>query len=198
MSTATARTLSPSVAPDRISRPSRPLRVVEAPRRRRRPRVLYGIVAVLGVFAVGAAQMWLSIITTQTSYQIAELTQQHRELGWEKQILFDEVAGLSSPQYLAANAAALGMVIDESPSYLRLSDAKILGTSDAAVGSSVDAIGRGAVPNALIATTPLVTEPDATIDGLPVTAVPPPADGATTVPNTPAPLTEGLPTPSTH
>ena len=37
-------------------------------------------------------------------------------------MLYDDVAGLSSPQYLAANASALGMVINESPNYLRLSD----------------------------------------------------------------------------
>ena len=59
-------------------------------------------------------------------------------------MLYDDVAGLSSPQYLAANAAALGMVIDESPNYLRLSDGALLGAGQSALGaSSVDAIGRG-------------------------------------------------------
>ena len=113
-------------------------------------------------------------------------------------MLYDDVAGLSSPQYLAANAAALGMVINESPSYLRLSDGAILGASQAAVGaSSVDAIGRGAVANALITDTPLVTAPDATIEGAPV-ARRRRRDGDGGVANTPPPLTDGLPTPSTH
>ena len=113
--------------------------------------------------------MALSVLTTQGSYQIADLTSQQRQLDWEKQMLYDDVAGLSSPQYLAANASALGMVINESPSYLRLSDGAILGASQVAVGaSSVDAIGRGAVANALITDTPLVTDPDATIQGAPV------------------------------
>jgi len=153
---------------------------------------------VLGAFLIAGAQMVLSIMTTQGSYELAELTQEQRALTYQKQILYDDVAGLSSPQYLAANAAALGMVIDESPSYLRLSDGAILGASQVALGSSsVDAIGRGAVPNALIADTPLVTVPDATIDGLPVEVVSTPAvDGG--VSNTPPPLTDGLPTPSTH
>ncbi len=73
-------------------------------------------------------QMGLGILTTQSSFEIASLTQQQRDLTYQKQILYDETAGLSSPQYLAANAAALGMVIDESPTYLRLSDGAVIGS----------------------------------------------------------------------
>ena len=185
-----------AVAPDRVRDPRRGLRVVEAPARRRRPKVLYGVIAVLGAFLIAGAQMALSIMTTQGTYEIAALTSQQRDLTYEKQILYDDVAGLSSPQYLAANAAALGMVINEAPSYLRLSDGAILGPSEVAMGaSSVDAIGRGAVPNALITDTPLVTVPDATIDGVPVQTAGP---GDAGVGNTPPPITEGLPVPSTH
>ncbi|WP_442575459.1 hypothetical protein ACSBPH_16840 [Microbacterium sp. F51-2R] len=194
-----------AVAPDRREAPGRRLRAVEAPARRRRPRVLYAVVAVAGAVAIGGAQMALSILTTQTSYQIATLTTQQRELGWQKQMLYDDVAGLSSPQYLAANASALGMVINESPSYLRLSDGAILGSGQVALGaSSVDALNRAAVGNALITDTPLVTDPDATIQGAPIpdptTTTAGDADAAGTAPvsNTPPPLTDGLPTPSTH
>ena len=196
---------SSTLAPVRTENPARRLQVVSAPARRRRPKVVYAIVAVAGAVAIGAAQMALSVLTTQGSYQIADLTSQQRQLDWEKQMLYDDVAGLSSPQYLAANASALGMVINESPSYLRLSDGAILGASQVAVGaSSVDAIGRGAVANALITDTPLVTDPDATIAGAPVTPIEGAAadgatgDGAAPVVNTPPPLTDGLPTPSTH
>ncbi len=174
----------------------RRLRLVESPTRRRRPRVAYAIVAVAGALAIGAAQMSLSILTTETTYDISRLASEQRSLTWQKQILHDDLAGLSSPQFLAANATALGMIINESPSYLRLSDGALLGTSAPAVGaSSVDALSRAAVPNALITDTPLVTDPDATIEGPPASATEP-AEGA--VPNTPPPLTEGLPTPHTH
>ncbi|MCC2031898.1 hypothetical protein [Microbacterium allomyrinae] len=187
-----------TVGPDRDDAPSRRLRVVDAPARRRRPKLLYGVVAVLGAFLIAGSQMALSMMTTQSSYELSSLVTQQRDLTYQKQILYDDVAGLSSPQYLAANAAALGMVIDESPSYLRLSDGALLGASEVALGSSsVDAIGRGAVANALIADTPLVTVPDATIGGLPVeVAETVPGDGG--VSNTPPALTDGLPTPSTH
>lgn len=191
---------APSVVPERSESPARRLRAVEAPARRRRPKLMYGIVAVLGAFLIAAAQMSLSIMTTQSSYELSALTKEQRELTYEKQILYDEVAGLSSPQYLAANAAALGMVIDESPSYLRLSDGALLGAGEASLGSSsVNAIGRGTVPNALITGTPLVTAPDATVEG--TTVVPTESDENAEdggVANTPPPLTDGLPTPSTH
>lgn len=146
--------------------------------------------------------MVLSILTTQMSYELATLGQTQRELTWQRQILDDELAGLASPQYLAANATALGMVINESPSYLRLSDGALLGTGEVSFGdSTVDALGRASVPNDLIAVTPLITSPGSSID----VPAPAPADspvaqapGTPVEPATPPPLTDGLPTPSTH
>jgi hypothetical protein len=179
----------------------RELRAIERPATRRRPRRLYGIVAVLGALSIAAAQMVLSIMTTQTSYQLSTLSGKQHSLTLQKQVLYDEVAGLSSPQYLAANASALGMVIDESPSYLRLSDGAILGSSQAAQGSStIDPLARNAVGNSLIQSTPLVTQPDATIQGVPTpqATTDPTPGAATTDPATPPPLTEGLPSPTTH
>ncbi len=197
MSTATTALRTPAVRPPQPAAPERRLRAVDAPARRRRPKLLYGVVAVLGAFLIAGAQMALSIMTTQGSYELSSLSSQQRDLTYQKQILYDEVAGLGSPQYLAANAAALGMVIDESPSYLRLSDGALLGAGEVSYGgSSVDAIGRSVVPNALIADTPLVTAPEATIKGKPVAPVAAVEDSG--VANTPPPITDGLPTPSTH
>jgi hypothetical protein len=184
----------PEVAP--VDIPERRLTALEAPKARRRPRRAFGVIAVAGASAIALAQMALSILTTQGSYEVAALTNQQRELTYDAQILYDEVAGLGSPQYLAANAAALGMVINESPSYLRLSDGAVLGSGAPAAGeSAVDAIGRGAVGNALITDTPLVTAPDATIEGVPVE---PEQGGDEAGSTTPPPITEGLPTPATR
>lgn len=175
--------------------PERRLTVLDAPAQRR-PKLAYGIIAVAGAIAIALAQMGLSILITQSSYEVAALTQQQRDLSYQEQILYDEVAGLSSPQYLAANAAALGMVINETPSYLRLSDGAVLGSGQAAAGTSaIDAIGRGAVQNALIADTPLVTDPDATIQGVPLAAE---QVAAATGSTTPPPIADGLPTPATR
>jgi len=177
-----------------IDDPQRGLRLVTEPARRRRPRLLYGIVAVAGAVAIGAAQMGLSILTTQSSFEISALGQQQKELTWQKQILQDEVAGLSSPQYLAANAAALGMVIAESPNYLRLSDGSLHGSAAAAGGaSSVDALARAAVGNSLITGVPLVTDPAASLaTGVSVDEL------VHVDPATPPPIADGLPAPTTH
>ncbi|MCR2800629.1 hypothetical protein QNO21_04800 [Microbacterium sp. zg-Y818] len=188
--------------PAPIDRPRRRLEVVAAPAPRRRPRLLYGIVAVAGAVTIGAAQMGLSIVTTQGSYEVAQLTREQRDLTYQKQILTDDVAGLNSPQFLAANASALGMMIAESPNYLRLSDGAVLGAGEAALGgSTIDALGRPSVPNALIAEAPLVTAPLSTIEGVPVAPDAPAGAGgaaAATDAATPPPITDGLPVPRTH
>ncbi|MDQ1113391.1 hypothetical protein QE418_002839 [Microbacterium testaceum] len=186
----------------------RRLTVVPATARRRAPRRLFGVIAVLGALAIVLVQMGLGILTTQSSFEISSLTQQQRDLTYQKQILSDESAGLSSPQYLAANAAALGMVIDESPTYLRLSDGAVIGSDKPAdTASSVDAKGRGSVGNALISGVPLVTDPAAstTENG---TATPAPAAPGSPAPTeaaaptaqsaTPPPISDGLPTPATR
>ncbi|MFV0372991.1 hypothetical protein [Microbacterium sp.] len=174
--------------------PPRRFRALDRPRPARRPRVLYGIIAVAGACAIGAAQLGLSILTTQGSYELAALTGQQRELSQQRQVLEDSVVGLSSPQYLAANASALGMVTGQEPNYLRLSDGQIIGTGQPASGStSVHALRDAAVANALVSGTSLATDPDATLD-----------TGATvelgSVANTPTPppIADGLPTPTTH
>ena len=179
--------------------PRRVLRPLERPAPRRRPRLAYGILAVAGAVAIAAAQMILSVLTTQGSFELSSLTQEQKELTVQRQVISEQVAGLGSPQYLAANASALGMVINEAPSYLRLSDGAVLGPQSASDGASaIDALGRGAVPNALIAGTPLVTEPNATIGGVRAPAAPAPAPAPAVDPTTPPAVTEGLPAPTTH
>jgi len=213
MSASTAidpRTISSDFEPDFPTpvRQPRRLEAVPTPARRRLPRRAFGVIAVAGAVLIALVQMGLSILTTQSSFEISSLTQQQRDLTYQKQILYDEVAGLSSPQYLAANAAALGMVIDESPTYLRLSDGAVIGSGQPADGvSSIDALGRGSVRNALIAGVPLATKPQASAEpaatppagsadatsGAPADATAPPAGSAT-----PPPISDGLPTPATR
>jgi hypothetical protein len=189
-------TVSP-LAPGTTTPPARRrLRVVDdAPARRRRPRLAYAIIALSGALAIAAAQMGISIAMTQGVYEERALSQQVRALDYQRQSLDQQLVGLSSPQYLAANASALGMVINEAPSYLRLSDGAILGSGAAAPWqSTVDAIGRGSVPNSLVAAAPLVTVPDATIEGLPQVPVEP----VSPVESGPPALSEGLPAPQTR
>jgi hypothetical protein len=94
---------------------------------------------------------------------------------------------------LATKASELGMVVAGSASYLRLSDAAVLGANTGADGrSTIDPNGTGAVHNALLNQKALATaaedEAEASTDGT--------ADAVD--PNLPPPITDGLPSPTTR
>jgi len=184
----------PWSAPARSEDQDRRLHAVGSGAHTKRPTLMYGLAAVAGALAIAGAQMGLSILTTQGSYELKELTSQQRTVEWQKQILQDDVAGLSSPQYLAANAAALGMVTGQPPSYLRLSDGEVIGSGKAASStSSVQALKKAAVTNSLVSGVPLVTDPDSSLDAGVA------ADTEALIdPAVPLAVADGLPTPKTH
>lgn len=185
---AVIRTQALPAAPTPTPRAPRRLQPVAPPAPRRKPKLAYALVAFAGAMLIGAAQIALSLAITQDSFTLAGLSAEQRDLDLRTHALQEELTGLSSPQVLATNAAALGMVVAGSPSYLRLSDGAVFGTgAGAAVTSTVDPNGAGAVSNALIVP-PAAAEAEAP-DGAPVT------DAAQDLP--PA-ITDGLPSPTTR
>ncbi|MFT4259802.1 hypothetical protein [Microbacterium sp.] len=166
--------------------PGRRLRQITSPPARRKPKLAYALVALGGAMAIAAAQIILSLAITQDSYTLASLSSQQRSLDLRTAALQEELTGVGSPQALASEAAALGMVVAGSPSYLRLSDGAVFGTGTGAGGAStVDPSGSGAVSNALLAApaqadAPVASEPVVEAEQLP-----------------PA-ITDGLPTPETR
>lgn len=184
-------------APRRVSNPSRPRPLRPAPDPgsvRGKPRLAYAIIAVAAVAVIVAAQLLLSIALAQGAYEIDAYQLQRAELAREEQKLAEELDRLESPQYLAMNAEALGMVPNTAPVYLRLSDGAVLGEPTAA--SAGAAASGPLVPNALIDGVPPVTaqQPVETPTGGAAGAVP--ADGAGT--EALPPVSDGLPTPATH
>jgi len=176
-------------------KPERRLRPAPEPGRRAKPRLAYAVIALGGVAVIVVAQLLLSIAVAQGAYEIDAYQVRQAELARQQQKLSEDLDRVESPQYLARNAEALGMVPNAAPVYLRLSDGAVLGEPTAATGGA--AASGPLVPNALIDGVPLVTEqpagqtpnggtpgeaPVATADAPPV--APPPA--------------EGLPTPATH
>ncbi|WP_400998089.1 hypothetical protein [Agromyces sp. GXQ0307] len=162
--------------------------------RRARPRLAYAVVALGSIGAIAIVQLLLSIAMTQGAYEMDEQLLRQAELRREQQKLSDDLDRLESPQFLAANAEALGMVPNAAPVYLRLSDGAVLGDPTAAAGTASSSAAL--VPNALIDGVPLVTEQEEGEtakggNGKPAT----PADGA---PAAPPALSGGLPTPATH
>jgi len=149
MSDNLARVMRPSwlgaeapVEPER-----RHIEIVTAKQQRRsRPRVMYAVTAVAGIGAIVVAQLLLSVGISQGAYTISTLEAQKVELGRTAASINEDLVRLSSPQSLAANAAALGMVTNANPVYLRLSDGKVLGAPAAAQGDGAAAL----VPNSLL------------------------------------------------
>lgn len=165
----------------------RRLRPVSAPSPRRRPKLAYALLAVAGAVIIGGAQMGISLAATQDSFVLADLTSQQRALALEKNALQEELTGLSSPQALATKAAAMGLVVAGSASYLRLSDGKVLGAGEGSGWTStVDPNGPGKVGNSLL----VVPKPPADADK--------PVNDSEQKSSLPPSLTDGLPTPQTH
>jgi hypothetical protein len=185
---ATAR--RPLTTPEAPARPARPrLTPVTEPAPRRKPKLAYALTALGGALAIGAAQIGLSLAITQDSYTLASLSSQQRTLDLRADALQEELTGLNSPQALATSAAALGMVVAGSPSYLRLSDGAVLGTgAGAGWASTVDPNGAGAVSNSL-----LVPPARADANDGPVTD-----ETAAEGEQLPPAITDGLPSPETH
>ncbi|MGF3055016.1 hypothetical protein [Microbacterium sp. YY-01] len=153
----------------------------------------YAAVALVGAAVIALIQIVLSIAITQDSFRVAELTQQNRELTWQAQAASEAIAGSSSPQQLALRAAELGMVVDGSPSYIRLSDGAVIGAGTEAQGvSSVNPDRAGGIPNALL----LPTSGAATEDTADNDVKPEEASGPAE-PQLP-PAAEGLPSPATR
>lgn len=137
--------------------------------RRARPRMVYAALTVGGLFAILIAQLLLSIMVSDGAYRIAALQGVEKELSRDQQTLSEALHVLQSPQHLAANAEALGMVGNTSTAFLRLSDGAVIGKAVAAkagAGSVVGADGTLLIPNALLAGVPLAAHPAATVPKL--------------------------------
>jgi hypothetical protein len=170
--------------------------------RRARPRALYAVVAVASLLVIVVAQLLLSIGISQGAYQLDTLQQKQTTLQRSLQAASEDLSRISSPQNLAANANALGMVSNSNPAYLRLSDGAVLGAPIAADGAAGTVTGGqgNLVPNSLLAGVPLAgqqaqgsAQQDAQAENSTSTGA---ATGATTPPT--VPLEGALPTPVTH
>ncbi|QDZ13672.1 hypothetical protein [Humibacter ginsenosidimutans] len=203
MSQATAALPSTGAAPARRAAP----RLEALPRvsRRARPKLFYAAVAVSTVMVIVVTQLLLSIGVSQGAYRIESLQSENARLAREYQAASETVQTLSSPQNLAANAVALGMVSDATPVYLRLSDGKVIGSptpATAASGSTGQLVG-----NALTQDLPLVvggsTNTKSAKSAASGTTTGKTGSGAPTSnqqqsESTPVPWTGALPGPSTH
>jgi hypothetical protein len=156
--------------------------------RKARPKLSYALWTVGGVGTILIAQLLMSVALSHGAYEVSSLKSQLTETGWQKESLGEQLETLSSPQYVASAAAGLGMVINSSPAYLRLSDGAVLGQPGQAGAASSIPLG------------PTEYVGNAATSSLPSVVVGPEEAGAPAEEQAPAPVTfeDGLPSPKTH
>jgi len=197
------RHLSPVAVPERNSAKSS---TATATRARRRPRAFFAIVTAAVLFGVMIVQMLLSVALESGAYEIAHLQSANKEASRSYSQMSQDLDRLSSPQHLALNAEALGMLSNNTPAYLRLSDGAVLGAPTSGDGfiNLVAPDGGSLVPNSLLADVPLVTSAPATnAAGATPTNPTVPQDATLGAPSPavaagPVPLSNGLPGLATH
>lgn len=90
------------------------------------------IAVVVSLLLVGLLGLLvLHTVLAQDAFRLHALQTEARELVEREQALQREVSDLQSPHALAARATALGMVPGGSPTFLRLTDGKVLGRAEA-------------------------------------------------------------------
>lgn len=149
--------------PVRDARPRRHLEVVPTrAQRRARPRMLPALVTIGGIAVILLAQLLLSIVIADGAYQVSSLQSAKHDAQLQQHALSEQLDLLASPQHLAANAEALGMVASGNGLYL---DAKTGAVSGSGSGAGGSILGSGdQVSNVLLDGTPLVA-PNTTAPG---------------------------------
>jgi len=95
------------------------------------------MILVLGFLGISLLHLLLTIATSQSVYELADLKREKRALDTSSQILAQEVLSLSSNQNLYSTASRLGMVVNSNPVYVRLNDQLIIGEPRPASGASI-------------------------------------------------------------
>ncbi len=179
------------------------------------PKLRYIVVTLIGIFGILGVQLMLSIAVSGGAYEIAGLKSEVRNSQQELQVVAEDINALVAPDTLATLAASMGMVADNNPAYLRLSDSAVLGQAvpashdSATLVYSVTAGTETFVTPEIVQTVqqsvlgqmavvPEVADPLATAEQ-PVTAVVTPASTPVVGSTQPAPRFGGsLPSPSTR
>ena len=120
--------------------------------RQARPRVVYAVLTLSGLFGLFLLQLLLSIVIAGGAYQISDLQVQQRELVREQDALVETLNLMGSPQNIAAKAESLGMRLGTStPAFLQLSDGAVVGSDRRSTsGGAVVGSKGNLVPNILL------------------------------------------------
>lgn len=134
------------------SRPTRPVLTAL-----KGPKLRYIVATLVGIFAILAVQLILSIALSGGAYEIASLKGEMRNTEQKRQMVAEDINALIAPDTLAGLATSMGMVADNNPAYLRLSDSSVVGEAQPATADSgapvypVTAGSEDVTPPAIIA-----------------------------------------------
>ena len=93
-----------------------------------------------GIFAILGVQLLLSIQVSGGAYEISSLRAEVRASQQSQQMVSEEISALVAPDTLANLATSMGMVPDNNPAYLRLSNGAVLGDPLPAAGNSAKGV----------------------------------------------------------
>lgn len=130
--------------------------VTSRAQRSARPRIVYALIATAALFVLLLTQLGISIALSNGAYQISALQNEQTVLSRSQQKYSEKLNVLSSPQNIANNATALGMVRNQNPVYLDLRSLTVYGTPTAA--SKDAATSSNLVANSLLKGVPVVTK----------------------------------------
>jgi hypothetical protein len=100
------------------------------------PKLRYIVVTLMGIFTILGVQLILSIAVSGGAYEIASLKGEMRQTEQKRQMVTEDINALVAPDTLAGLASSMGMVTDNNPAYLRLSDASVVGSALPATAGS--------------------------------------------------------------
>jgi len=148
---------TPLRAPREVTRDRAIEIVASRSQKRRRPRIVYALVATGALFALLLSQLAISIALSDGAYRISALQGQQTNLSRSQQKLTEKLGVLSSPQNIANNANALGMVPNENPVYIDLGTGTVYGTPTAAAVATAGTADN-VISNSLLKGVPVVTK----------------------------------------
>lgn len=94
------------------------------------------MILVAGFLGISILHLLLTIATSQSVYELADLKREKRELDVTSQILSEEVSSYGSQQNLLTVASKLGMVANSNPVFLKLDDQSVVGEPKPATDSA--------------------------------------------------------------
>ena len=110
------------------------------------PKLRYIVVLLAGIFSILGGQLLLSIAVSGGAYEIASLKTDLRGSQQQQQIVGEEISALVAPDTLATLAGSMGMVPDNNPAYIRVSDGAVVGEAipaEASASGQVFAVTAG-------------------------------------------------------